>query len=234
MPVTGNKALSLFLVLISGSTILLIDFVYADEINPGLYSTESEPFGTSFGDWTAAWWQWVHNVPPDQNVNFDKTGEFCNIGQEGPVWFLGPSFGGKYERSCAIPAGKAILFPINTGECDYISSPDAKTPDDLYDCASENNKGGAMRASINNVPLKNLEKYEVRSPLFNITIPEDNVFGSPPGSSGAVADGYWAFLEPLPAGKHKINFAVNVLDNPTTPTTDESYSTDIIYNIAVE
>ena len=103
MPLTGNKALFLFLVLISGSTIAIIDFVYADEINPGLYSTESVPFGTSFGDWTAAWWQWVHNVPPDQNVNFDKTGEFCHIGQEGPVWFLGPSFGGKYERSLCYP-----------------------------------------------------------------------------------------------------------------------------------
>ena len=91
-----------------------------------------------------------------------------------------------------------------------------------------------MRASINNVPLKNLEKYEVRSPLFNITIPEDNVFGSPPGTSGVIADGYWAFLEPLPAGKHKISFAVNVLDNLATPTTDESDSTDIIYNITVE
>jgi hypothetical protein len=70
--------------------------------------------------------------------------------------------------------------------------------------------------------------------LFKITIPEDNVFGSPPGTSGATADEYWALLEPLPPGKHKISFAVNVLDNPTTPATDEIYSTDIIHNITVE
>jgi hypothetical protein len=213
---------------------VIIDYVLADEVNPGVYAADSEPFGMSYENWTAKWWQWVHNVPPDQNVNFDSTGEFCNVGQEGPVWFLGPSFGGKYERNCTIPVGKAILFPVNTGECDYGSSPDAKTPEDLYDCASEGNKGGIMRASLDGVPLNNLEAYRVESPLFNITIPADNVFGSPAGTSGAVADGFWVFLEPLPPGPHEVSFAVNVLDDPTTPATDESYSTDIVYNLTVK
>ena len=75
--------------------------------------------------------------------------------------------------------------------------PMRKTPDDLYDCASENNKGGIMRASLDGVPLKNLEKYKVTSPLFNITIPKDNVFGSPAGTSGVMADGFWVFLDPV-------------------------------------
>ena len=203
---TGFKIIISFCLMMASGTLssTTADYALADEINPGVYSADSEPFGTSYGNWTANWWQWVHNVTPDQNVNFDSTGEFCDVGQEGPIWFLGPSFGGKYERSCTIPSGKAILFPVNTGECDYGSSPDAKTPDDLYDCASENNKGGIMRASLDGVPLKNLEKYKVTSPLFNITIPKDNVFGSPAGTSGAMADGFWVFLEPLSLGQHEI------------------------------
>jgi hypothetical protein len=215
-------------------TSIMTSYVLADEINPGVYSADSKPFGISYENWTARWWQWVHNVPPDQNVNFDSTGEFCHVGQEGPVWFLGPSFGEQYERSCTIPSDKAILFPVNTGECDYISSPDAKTPEDLSDCASEGNKGGIMRASVDGISLKNLEAYRVTSPLFNITIPENNVFGSPAGTSGAIADGFWVFLEPLSSGQHEVSFAVNVLDDPATPTTDESYSTDIIYNVTVK
>jgi hypothetical protein len=231
-----NKIIISFCLTMASWTFVLVitNYASADKINPGVYSADSKPFGISYENWTARWWQWVHNVPPDQNVNFDATGKFCHVGQEGPVWFLGPSFGGKYERSCTIPSSKAILFPVNTGECDYASSPDARTPDDLFDCASEGNKGGIMRASVDGIPLKNLEIYRITSPPFNITIPEDNVFGSPAGTSEAVADGFWVFLEPLSPGQHEISFAVNVLDDVGTPTTDESYSTDIIYNVIVK
>ena len=38
-----------------------------------------------------------------------------------------------------------------------------------------------------------------------------------------MADGFWVFLEPLSLGQHEISFAVNVLDDPATPTTDEVF-----------
>ena len=49
----------------------------------------------------------------------------------GPVWFLTDVSGsGKEIRSCSIPAGKAVLFPILSGECDYGVST-VKTDSDM-------------------------------------------------------------------------------------------------------
>ena len=49
-----------------------------------------------------------------QNPLLDDTGEHSFVNQNGPVWFLAGTFGeGKCpKRKCAIPAGKAILFPV--------------------------------------------------------------------------------------------------------------------------
>jgi hypothetical protein len=61
------------------------------------------------------------------------TGEKCAIGQEGSVWFLNYPPGTR-ELTCTIPAGKAVLFPILSGECDYgVEDTDAK----VSICATE-------------------------------------------------------------------------------------------------
>ncbi len=210
--------------------VVLIQTVVGDDLNPGVYATDSRPFGISYGEWTFKFWQWVTMIPNDKNPNTDSTGQNCAINQDGPVWFLAPSFGGIWERTCTIPAGKAVLFPVLTGECDYLSSPSVKSQDELLRCASEGNEG-LMSTEIDGLKLNGLEKYRVQSPFHNITIPEDNAFGSPPGTSVGVTDGFWVFLEPLSAGNHEIHFKGDVLDNPTTGT--QSYSSDVTYHLKV-
>jgi hypothetical protein len=45
---------------------------------------------------------------------------------------------------------------------------------------------------VSGVLLKGLKSYRVSSPLFNLTLPENNVLGlSPPQTTKAVSDGYW-------------------------------------------
>jgi hypothetical protein len=41
-----------------------------------------------------------------------------------------------------------------------------------------------------------LEIPRIVSPLFNVTFPEDNIFGAPAGMTKAVSDGNWVFLRP--------------------------------------
>src|SRR6266511_4357873 len=71
--------------------------------NPGILPVDSNPYGKSYGDWGAAWWAWVLSIPGDQNPNFDATGEFCHVGQDGPVWFVAGNFGGVNTRTCTVP-----------------------------------------------------------------------------------------------------------------------------------
>src|ERR1051325_2933921 len=81
--------------------------------NPGILPPGSSAYGHSYGEWAALWWQWVLAIPADENPLTDTTGEFCDVGQAGPVWFLAGTFGSSVERSCTIPAGKAIFVPVH-------------------------------------------------------------------------------------------------------------------------
>jgi hypothetical protein len=48
------------------------------------------------------------------------------------------------------------------------------------------------------------------SPVFSVTLPEDNIFGIPAGEyDSASADGLWVALPPLPPGEHTIHFEMN-------------------------
>src|SRR5438874_7424155 len=59
----------------------------------------------------AAWWEWVFSLPVTASPQFDTAD--CSAGQSGPVWFLGGTFfGGTITRTCTIPAGKTLVFPV--------------------------------------------------------------------------------------------------------------------------
>jgi hypothetical protein len=90
-----------------------------------------------------------------------------------------------------------------------------------------------MQVSVDGMLMKNLEKYWVETPLFNLTIPADNAFGpGPTGTTYAKAVGNYLFLGPLSPGRHTIHESYSILDNPTLGTT--SAAVDETYNINVK
>src|SRR5262245_38045217 len=73
------------------------------------------PAGQSYGRWAAEWWQWVLGIPAAVNPLTDTTGAQCAQRQVDTVWFLAGSASGPVVRSCTIPAGVSLFFPlINT------------------------------------------------------------------------------------------------------------------------
>jgi len=218
-------------VFLLGTTMSVIE-VQADGMNSGVYSTDEKPYGLTYGEWTAKWWQWLISIPQDVNPVGDPTGRYCGQNQTGPVWFLVGTSGGTAERTCEIPAGKAILFPVLTTECSYLESPAFKTESDLRTCAKQAQDAGSrtMAASINGTQLKNLEDYRVDSQLFDLTFPENNLFSTPPGKTKAVSDGFWVFLGPLPNGNYDIDHSGSVLD----PSGVNSYNTHAKYQLTVK
>src|SRR5690349_6300689 len=77
------------------------------------YPPQSRPFGKSFPEWSAEWWQFVASIPIPQNPVADDTGQNCALGQHGPVWFLFGSFGSTpVRRTCSIPEDRALFFPV--------------------------------------------------------------------------------------------------------------------------
>jgi hypothetical protein len=182
--------------------------------NPKVFPPNSRPYGLTYGQWSAAWWQWAIAIPMDNSPLFDPTGENCDEGQSGPVWYLAGSFGGDATRDCNIPLGKAILFPVINGECSTIEG-NGTTEEELRACAkTQADTMNVVQASIDGVDIENLDPpdspYRVQSPLFTFALPPDDVLGLNTGdsvvTSPSVADGYWIMLKPLSPGEHTLTF----------------------------
>src|SRR5918992_4981379 len=186
---------------------------FADSINPGVFALDSKPYGNSYEDWTIKFWQWLLAFPADKSPMTDQTGELCgeNQNSSSPVFFLAFLGGGSAVRTCDVPAGKAILVPINVVECSYAEFPGAKTDEELHTCAEEDESSNpGLFLSVDGREFKDLEKYRVHSRAFNVTFAENNVFATTPGPTRAVSDGYWVILEPLSPGKHDIHFKASL------------------------
>ena len=203
------------------ATILLVvmisssNKIYADSLNPGIYSSDSAPFDIQYKEWTAKWWN--HNVKfgPEEHPRDHFSPERCNLDQEqaDPVYYLADNLGGEEDRACTVPAGKAILAPQITGSCwDDNTDPRLKTEAGLRECSREGQELGVVTATLDGRELQSLEQYRVTSDIFNMTIPENNAFQSPSGTFPAIADGFFVFLEPLTPGKHILELQQSNID----------------------
>jgi len=213
------------ILLVSYSLALIIPlfsvFVQADTLNPGIYSKDSSPFGTPYAEWINKWWNWNQGIPSSQHPRDNFTALKCTSNQNGPVWFLPDILTGKEERSCTIPAGKAILVPLLTGECHNDGIPPIMTNDELRNCAREGDEFGVISATLDGQALQNLDQYRTQTGFGNITIVKDNIFKNKPGTfNSSNADGFFVFLEPPSPGKHDLILKTSVVN----PTTEADYS----------
>jgi hypothetical protein len=218
-----------------------------DPPGPKVIQRDSVAYGRTYGEWSAAWWQWALSLPVASHPLFDN-GD-CSTGQSGPVWFLGGKFcqtGTKCDasaakRSCSLPAGKALFFPVvNTEDSTLEEStlpggnPNA-TIVDLRKFAESSIDGTAdLRVEIDGVPVPNLKnRFRVQSSAFGFTLPDDNLFKAvepgtyPQGTYFAAADdGVYVMLAPLPAGPHVLRF------HGAFPAF--GFTLDIKYNLSVK
>jgi len=210
--------------------------------NPGVIPPNARPFGLSYGQWSARWWQFVFSIPePDNPLLHDDK---CSVGQSGPVWFLT----GKYcvdqtcmqqnfltaTRSCTVPPGKALFFPIANAEVDNLGVDPPLTTEQLREFAkSLQDAVTSMSCDIDGAPVKGLTNssaYRVLSPVFDYTIPDNSIYNAfglnfPAQTvTGAVADGVFVMLAPLSAGQHTIHF---------TATFEGGFGFDITYFLTV-
>lgn len=192
----------------------------------------STPYGLPYGQWTAKWWTWAMSIPSSINPLADTTGINCAQGQTGPVWFLAGTTGGHAERTCTIPTGKAILFPVVNTECSYAEFPKLTSESALRQCAvSEQNNVQNAQAKVDGVLLQASQMPRVQSPLFSFVFPKNNIFGAPAGPSQSVSDGIWVFLPNLAPGAHTIEF--KAIEGSFTTTSAVNSVQDVLYHLTV-
>lgn len=58
-------------------------------------------------------------------------------------------------------------------------------------------QSGTSQVSVDGVNFQNLQNYRIQSKMFNVTFPQDNIFGGRPGPTQSVSDGWFIMLQPL-------------------------------------
>jgi hypothetical protein len=186
--------------------------------NPGVIPPHARAHGLSYGEWGAQWWRWAYSFPAAQFPPSQSGEGDCSLGQSGSVWFLAGTTGqGPVTRSCTIPTGKALFFPIITYLNDYpcpdpnFQLPPGQTLEEfltegaaaIIDLVTE------LEVVVDGQPLNELFSYRATSRLFTFTA-DPSLVAFDPCVTGTpqfgVTDGYWILMNPLPPGPHTIFF----------------------------
>jgi hypothetical protein len=195
----------------------------------------SRAFAQSPEQLSAEWWQWALSIPTSVNPQTDLTGEDAVVGQHGSVWFLAGKFGGgTVTRTCSVPEGTALFFPVINGV--GINAPGVcggkheSVSQVRKDAAMGVDGAGNLSVTLDGVAIGIPPR--VRSKVFSVALPEDNVFDSPPFCdvpagiySPAASDGFYVLLGPLSVGGHTLHFHA---ENPAGVL-----SQDVTYNLTV-
>jgi hypothetical protein len=186
--------------------------------------------GEKLGDIVKRFWRWSYSIPFDVNPLADPTGGLnCGINQEGAIWFLAAPVDSPVTRTCVIPSGKAIVTPVVATLDDWPCPPDLN-----FNPGANQSLEEFLRLDVGSLidPVtspsvtldgKPLKVRRVASELFGFTAAANVVqfdlcvTGSP---QLGLADGYWAFIDPLPRGQHTLKIAASFPSVNVTFTLD--------------
>jgi hypothetical protein len=172
----------------------------------------------AYAEWAAEWWRWILTTPASINPLIDPTGENCDVNQPNHVWFLAGSLSSDpVVRECTVTTGQALFFPlINSAYFAFLSDPSEERTEEFIRakvaCVED---AEFSLVQIDGIPVQNPRRYLELSVVFEIILPEDNLFGATESDipeltlSPSVDEGFYLFLTPLTPGEHTIQWQVS-------------------------
>jgi hypothetical protein len=154
--------------------------------------------GDSQTEWSVRWWQWAFSFERVRSPISDRTGEMCASRQSGDVWFLAGTYGTRRtERSCTVPFGKVLLFPL----INYVTFRGEGTKEDCVSlavrAAALTDRPSALILDIDGKRYNGLDSHRLATPCFGLV---------PGQHADAVSNGYYVAIRPLSRGRHVLNF----------------------------
>jgi hypothetical protein len=209
--------------------------VTAAQGNPGIMPPQSHPNGKTYGEWSAAWWTWAMQLPPDSNHPFNNTDLNFNlgVGNSGQVWFVGAPFGTNVHN-CTMPTGVSLfvgLLNAEASDLEGLGTTEAQQRDTAKSLADHIIN---LRCTIDNAVIQNLPSYRFVSAQFTFNAPTPWIFGPTGGLGHSVSDGYFLMLAPLSVGTHTIHFGGEFHFTLADDGFDADYPLDMTYNLTVQ
>ena len=180
-------------------------------------------FGKTYIDLVDEWSQWFVLEPFATNPAFDPDGQFCHLNQSGRVFFLATTFGGIVDRTCEIPAGKAVFFSLGSAGVSFAP----EFPETGNVCLGAGSTVAQVRCDVSDdVPLAPSLSFQVI--LDGVSVPDLFAYRAQSGPGGftlhvpdssfitdlglpsgdrypTVAAGYFLLLKPLRPGTHSLS-----------------------------
>ncbi|WP_344095908.1 hypothetical protein [Microbacterium deminutum] len=147
-------------------------------------------------DLTAVWTT-VFETPSAENPFGSGGPAFACIELRGAVAPFAPDG----VESCTVKPGTKIFVMASSFECSTFEA-NGTTESELRACARAGDPAVAPTVTVDG---KRVRVVDSETPLLNVVLPDDNIFGLPGGSEGlSVAHGWVALLHPFTPGRHTI------------------------------
>jgi hypothetical protein len=182
--------------------------------------------GHTYGEWSSIWWQYVFSLPADQNPLVGATGTKCAFKRVGNVAVVVVDPTAIEPIECEVPNGTILYLDILSTECSTLEEAPfhGENEADLRTCA-EGFILTDLEASIDGVAIQNLDQYIHTSPLFEFTVPENNILEVDAGSIGqSISNGAHLMLKPLTPGVHTIHLHASYPDLEFTVDTTYNFT----------
>ena len=141
----------------------------------------------------ARWVRWVAGAGPLRNPISDESGRYADLHQPDDVWFLAGTFGGDAQRACTVPAGRPLFFPAFN-----MWHHDAAGPPPPLRAAF-----GGLIVDGHEIPLD-----VIATPVpFDVAGARANPVTRTNRPIKMTVWGYWKRLDPLPPGRHTVQFS---------------------------
>ncbi len=169
--------------------------------SPASGAQSSTQAGLSPEDLQSRWWTWALSEPVGTNPVADEDGSDCERNQPSDVWFLAGTFGTQAKRTCSVPEGVPVAFPL----VNLMGEP--------TDCAIFMN-------SANGSAVLDGEEVDSETSLGEAISVQSVALNPVTGTDGRFTTtgcGLWVQLPPLKPGNHTLtirgraqDFAVDV------------------------
>ncbi len=175
---------------------------------PKVLPLDSNPYGRTYGEWSAAYWQWLFGLPVEGHPGNDSPDFDVTDGQSGHVWFLTGPFG-TIERHVTIPAGTSLFISLVNVDASTLEEPP------FYGATAEDQLAIAnafaefitdLSFTVDGDVVGNIGDFRITSPQFTFTAPSPWLFGETGGTGAATGVGYFVMLAPLSGGTHTIHY----------------------------
>ena len=182
------------------------------ETNPAVLPPTARVQGMTLGEWGAEFFRFFFEIPASQHPALGYPWPNCYLERIGNVG-LGVTYFNSGSSECQMPAGMILYVPVVGGECSSAELPP------FYGANEEELRACVMKfvyvnvqASVDGTPVRNIEAYAALTPLYQLDLPDGNVWGAPAGTYISVGKEYGFLLAPLSPGNHTIHVHGEVPD----------------------